>query len=197
MIAQKDIPSPIFTCKMGSCININDSSVDDLSFFTFGMVDKPTLATVGATDFIWSQINPVNGWWQVPSTTYYINGKMYNRTTLNNEAIVDTGTTLWLVDDDLCQAIYNAIPGGTYDPNNGYVFPAGDDLSQLPEIKISIGSTVITVDRRFYSYCTYTDNSGKLWSFGIFQSRQDFPTDIAGDAYLRHVYSVSVLRCIL
>jgi hypothetical protein len=193
MIAQRDISMPIFTCKLGSCINQNDRAVDNLTFYTFGIIDKPTLATVGATDFIWSSINPINGWWQVPSTTYCINGKSYNRSSTNNECIVDTGTTLWIVDDDLCKAIYAAIPGGTYDPNNGYVFPASDDISQLPEIKIAVGSALICVDRRFLCYCTYYDNSGNLWCFGIFQSRGNFPLDIAGDAYLRHVYSVSAL----
>ena len=193
MICQKDITKPIFTCKLGSSINVTDHCVDNSSFYTFGIVDKPTLASVYATDFIWSPINTIYGWWQVSSTTYYISGKEYSRSAINNEAVVDTGTTLYLVDDDLCEAIYNAIPGGTYDPSNGYVFPASDDVSKLPEIKMGIGKAIISIDRKFLCYCTYTDNSGKEWCFGIFQSRGNFPLDIAGDGFLRNVYSVSVL----
>jgi hypothetical protein len=61
MVAQADIPLPIFTCKLGSSINTNDSSVDDSTFYTFGFVDEFTLQEVGATDFIWSPINSSNG----------------------------------------------------------------------------------------------------------------------------------------
>jgi hypothetical protein len=41
-----------------------------------------------------------------------------------NKAIADTGTALALVDDETCQAIYDAIPGAEYDyDSQGWIFP--------------------------------------------------------------------------
>jgi len=195
MIAQKDIPLALFTCKLSSSINKTNGAVDNSSFYTFGFVDQDTLKAANATDFTWTPINTLNGWWQVPSSSYYINGKQYQRKNVSNQAIMDTGTTLYIVDDDMCKQIYAAIPGAKNDPNYGWVFPASTKLAQLPNIQVQIGNALVNIDKRFYNY-TFTDGS-KRTCFGIFQSRGTFPIDIAGDALLRNVYSVSAVCCLL
>ena len=44
------------------------------------------------------------GFWQVASTSWTLNGAAYERR--GNTAILDTGTTLMLLDDDVVEAIY-------------------------------------------------------------------------------------------
>ncbi|KAH7190833.1 hypothetical protein DER44DRAFT_735428, partial [Fusarium oxysporum] len=53
-----------------------------------------------------------------------------------NKAIADTGTTLVLVSDEVCEALYNAIPGAHYNSTQqGYVFPRSTKVEDLPEFK--------------------------------------------------------------
>jgi Eukaryotic aspartyl protease len=132
----------------------------------------------------------------VASTYYLVNGKKFPRTPVNNEAILDTGTTLWLVDNDMCNNVYtNYIPGGWNDPENGWVFPQPASTNSLPQIEVQIGNGVISCDKRFLSYCTYTGKTktGQITTmcYGLIQPRGNMTVDIAGDGYLRNVYSVS------
>lgn len=48
-----------------------------------------------------------NGFWQVPSPAWSFNGKQRSRK--NNTAIIDTGTTLCLVADEIVEEIYGSI----------------------------------------------------------------------------------------
>jgi hypothetical protein len=116
-----------------------------------------------------------------------INGTVRARP--KHQAIVDTGTTLFLVDDATCAAIYAAIPGSVNDPNIGYTFPASVTLAQLPLISYTIGSSTININPKYLSY-TYTDSTNAT-CYGLFQSNGNFPFDIAGDGFLRNTYSVS------
>jgi Eukaryotic aspartyl protease len=54
------------------------------------------------------------GFWKVSSTSATVNGNVVHRD--SNTAVCDTGTSLCLVDSDLCQAIYSTIPGARYIP---------------------------------------------------------------------------------
>ena len=61
---------------------------------------------------------------------------------------MDTGTTLALVSDTICQAIYNAIPGATYDQaSQGYIFPDNLTADQLPVVTFAIGDQQFTVQK--------------------------------------------------
>jgi len=111
MIAQGLLKLPLFTCKLSSDIDNSNT------FYTFGYVDQPTLQSCNASDFGWTPVNNSNGFWQVPATSIAINGT--TTTFKSTQAIVDTGTTLCLVDDDTCEAIYAAIPGSDNNPNWG------------------------------------------------------------------------------
>jgi hypothetical protein len=110
MIAQSDIPKTqeLFTAYLGSW---RDSDEDDKgqSFYTFGYIDQDVLKHSGVTEPYYTPlITPGQGFWQFNSTTASVNGKSIARA--GNSAIADTGTTLALVADDVCKAIYAAIP---------------------------------------------------------------------------------------
>lgn len=148
MITQEDIPQnmELFTAHLGSYRDAN--SAEGTSFYTFGYVDPDVLQTYGVTEdqIQYTPVDNSQGFWQFASASYSINGE---KTTLSgNTAIADTGTTLALVADDVCQAIYAAIPGAKYDSTQqGYIFPADTDASNLPAVAFAVGNNLYTVQK--------------------------------------------------
>lgn len=113
MITQADIPSSmeLFTAHLG---NYRDgTTAEGQSFYTFGYVDQTVLSAAGVTtsSIPYTPIDNSQGFWQFASASYSINGQTHARS--GNTAIADTGTTLALVDDAVCKAIYAAIPGSS------------------------------------------------------------------------------------
>ncbi|CAK3949087.1 acid protease [Lecanosticta acicola] len=121
---------------------------------------------------------------QVDSTAVTING---NRLPLaGNSAIMDTGTTLAMVDDQTCKNIYAAIPGARYDANQGgWVYPSSTDRNSLPEIRLDIGGHDVIIDRDDIGFA---DAGG--WIYGGFQSRGNMSFSIFGDTVLKSMYAI-------
>ncbi|ORY81359.1 aspartic peptidase domain-containing protein [Protomyces lactucae-debilis] len=80
----------------------------------------------------------------------------------NHPAIIDTSTTLMLLDDMTLLTIYNSIPGARLDNT------IGDQFYGVP------GSTMAFAKL----------DGGRC--YGAMQSRGDFPTDIMGDAFIKN-----------
>jgi len=148
MITQQDIPKTmeLFTAHLGSYRDAN--STEGTSFYTFGYIDPDVLQSSGVTEdqIQYTPVDNSQGFWQFTSASYSINGKT---TTLSgNTAIADTGTTLALVADNVCKAIYAAIPGAKYDSTQqGYIFPSDTDASALPAVAFAVGNNLYTVQK--------------------------------------------------
>jgi hypothetical protein len=105
-----------------------------------------------------------------------------------NAAIVDTGTTLALMSDPVVEALYDQIPGATYDySNQGYIVPAGITANDLPDFRVAIGNKKFLIQKEDLVFATLEDGR---WYGGV-QSRGDMPFDILGDTFLKSVYAVS------
>ncbi|KAL8940334.1 MAG: hypothetical protein Q9211_002328 [Gyalolechia sp. 1 TL-2023] len=183
MIAQKDIPksSELFTAYLGSYKDKNDPD-HGISFYTFGYVDETALA--GQTPH-YTPIDNSQGFWQFKSTTASINGKTVDRS--GNTAIADTGTTLALVDDSLCQAIYDAIPGAKYDEQQqGYLFPSNTSVDKLPVVAFDVGGKEFAVQKEDLAFA----DAGHNMTYGGIQSRGDLSFDILGDTWLKAIYAI-------
>ena len=134
----------------------------------------------------YTAINSNNGWWQVASTSATINGKTFSRPS-GNTAIVDSGTTLALVDDTFLRAIYAAIPGSTYDNSQqGYTFPSDTPQSSIPNITVAVGSFQFSFHKEDMFFADL-DNG---MTYGGIQSRGNLGFDILGDVWLKAVYAV-------
>ncbi len=183
MIAQSDIPktSELFTAYLGSYKDEND--VDrGASFYTFGYIDQVALG--GQTPW-YCPIDNSNGFWQFKSITASVGSKKIIRA--GNTAIADTGTTLALVDDALCAAIYYAIPGARYDSNQqGYLFPSNTTLDKLPVVSFDVGGKEFAIQKEDLAFAP----AGKNMTYGGVQSRGDLPFDILGDTWLKGIYAV-------
>lgn len=185
MISQSDIPSSaeLFTAKLGSWRDTAEADKGE-SFYTFGFIDQPTIAASGSS-IAYTPVDSSQGFWQFPSTSASINGKPLRRP--NNTAIADTGTTLALVDDVTCKAIYAAIPGATYDaPSQGYLFPANTPEADLPTVAFAVGNNLFAVQKEDLGFA----DAGNGMLYGGIQSRGDMTMDILGDTFLKGIYAI-------
>ncbi|KAL9080925.1 MAG: hypothetical protein Q9157_000425 [Trypethelium eluteriae] len=187
MINQSAISEKLFTAKLGSWRDASDPD-KGASFYTFGYIDQTTLN--GETPF-YTPVDNSQGFWQIQSGTYTVNGTSYNANTTTS--IMDTGTTLALVDDATCQNIYNAIPGATYDQSQqGYVFPASTTADQLPQVQFAIGTKLFDFQKEDLGFASAGTTKGQQMVYGSIQSAGDMGMNIFGDAFLKSLYAVSL-----
>ncbi|KAK6336989.1 hypothetical protein TWF718_009776 [Orbilia javanica] len=190
LIQQANIPkdSEIFTCKLGSWRDINDELDHGGSFYTFGFIHQPTLDFCGvlAANIFYTKINSSGGFWQFSSTSITVNGKVSKRPR-SNVSIADTGTTLALLDDTSCYAIYRQIPGAKYSSSyQGFIFPASVTEKQLPVVSIDVGGKSFVIQKEDLGFA----DAGNGYIYGGIQSRGDLPLDILGDTFLKAHYVI-------
>ena len=186
MISQQDIPqtAELFTAYLGSWRDTNDPDKGE-AFYTFGYIDPSVLKAANAQPY-YTPVDNSQGFWQFASASTSVNGKVINQA--GNTAIADTGTTLALVSDTVCKAIYAAIPGSKYDSTQqGYVFPTNTTAAQLPDVAFAVGDQLFHVQKEDLGFA----DAGTGFVYGGIQSRGDMTFDILGDTWLKSVYAVS------
>jgi hypothetical protein len=183
-ISQKDVTQPLFTAYLGSWRDTDEADKGE-SFYTFGFIDQNAMSAAGATTPNYADVDSSQGFWQIASASATINGQTITRS--NNTSIMDTGTTLCLVDDSLVEAVYKAIPGSKYDQNNqGYVFPSNTSADQLPDVTLAIGDAQVNFQKEDLGFA----DAGNGMVYGSIQSRGTMDMDIYGDAVLKAMYAV-------
>ncbi|RDW91243.1 hypothetical protein BP5796_02408 [Coleophoma crateriformis] len=185
MIAQTDIPksAELFTANLGSWRDANEPDKGQ-SFYTFGYIDQEVVKASGE-DIYYTPVDNSQGFWMFDSTSATVNGKTIDQS--GNTAIADTGTTLALVADTTCEAIYAAIPGSTYDQTNqGYVFPSSTTADKLPVVTFAVGGKQFTVQKEDLGFA----DAGNGMVYGGIQSRGSMTFDILGDTFLKGIYAV-------
>ncbi|KAJ3519377.1 hypothetical protein NM688_g9308 [Phlebia brevispora] len=171
MTEQGLIPEALFTVKLGHG--------KESSFYSFGYIEP----NVTSNPMDWTPVDNSNGFWQVPSTCYNIGGQTVMRHQ-SNTAILDTGTTLLLVGDDVIENIYNNIPGAVYDEQEGgWKYPTD---TQLPDVWFAVGEKMYLIHPADFGF----GHDGNGYTIGGIQSRGDSPYDIFGDVFLKNVYAV-------
>lgn len=186
MMAQKDIPSEreLFTCYLGSWRDKDDIDKGE-SFFTFGYIDQDVLDRCGGVEPHYVPIDTSKGFWQFKSESATVNGKTIDRS--GNTAIADTGTSLALVDDALCKAIYEAIPGGRFEKKyQGWIFPINTPEADLPKITFAVGDKQFEIQKEDFGFAKVDQEM----QYGGIQSRGDSKFDILGDTWLKAIYAI-------
>lgn len=154
MISQDDIPQnqELFTAYLGA------QKASEESFYTFGYLDQTALNGQTPT---YTPVDNSQGFWMFESTSAVVAGKTIQRS--GNTAIADTGTTLALVDDATCKAIYDAIPGGKYDSSQqGYVFPTDTAVAKLPVVSFAVGGEQFAVHKEDLAYVSLHCSTGSF-----------------------------------
>lgn len=176
MILQDDIPpsAELFTVWLGN--------LTERSFFTFGYIDDKALQ---GQQLSYTPIDNSGGAWMFDSSAASINGRQIDRS--GNKAIADTGTTLCLVDDSLCEQIYNSIPGATKSASQqGWIFPTTSDLSILPKVALSVGDALFQIKPGDFAFQNLEDGT----TYGGIQSRGNQEFDVLGCVFLRCIYAI-------
>lgn len=187
MITQGDIPADmaLWSVYLGSVKDQNDPD-EGKSFFTFGEIDQ-SVVKASKQEIGWTPVDNSQGFWMFPSESATINGKTISMS--GNQAIADTGTTLMLVSDQFCQALYSSIEGATYDQQQGgWLIPA-DDVAQRPKVVVAVGNNSITIEKEQLGWAPIEEGSSMV--YGAIQSRGNNPFDILGDTFLICCYAVS------
>lgn len=193
MIAQKDIPSnmALWSVYLGSVKDVNDPDHGE-SFFTFGKIDQSVI-TASKQEIGWTPVDSSQGFWMFPSESATIDGKTI--TLSGNTAIADTGTTLMLVSDQFCKALYSSIKGAKYDQQQGgWLIPA-DGIAQRPDVAVAVGDKYITIEKEQLGWSALDNDPTMV--FGAIQSRGTNPFDILGDTFLICCYAVSLSMMLL
>ena len=188
MIAQNDIKpgNELWTCYLGSVKDAQDPDKGE-SFFTFGAIDQAPIEASGQ-GIHYVTIDNSKGFWKFDSPTATVNGQTIPLQ--GNTAIADTGTTLIMASDDLCQAIYGQIQGAVLDEQQGgWIFPADIPIDQLPQVRVAVGDKLFNVEKEHLAFAP-VDDSGSM-TYGGIQPRGNLGFDIFGDTFLLGVYAVS------
>ena len=184
MISEQDIPqsAELFTVNLGSWRDANEPD-GGKSFYTFGYIDEDT---VNGQEIAYTPIDNSQGFWMFNSTSATVNGTTVDQS--GNTAIADTGTTLALVADATCEAIYKAIPGAKYDSTQqGWVFPSSTTADQLPVVTFAVGDKQFAVQKEDLGFA----DAGNGMVYGGIQSRGSMTFDILGDTFLKGIYAAS------
>jgi hypothetical protein len=146
------------------------------------------VVTASGQEISYTPVDNSQGFWMFSSTSATVNGTTVDQS--GNTAIADTGTTLALVADATCKAIYAAIPGSTYDSTQqGYLFPSSTTADQLPVVTFAVGDTQFTVNKEDLGFA----DAGNGMVYGGIQSRGTMTFDILGDTFLKSIYAVSFI----
>lgn len=187
----------VFTAKLGR--SSGSKSEGEGPFYTFGFVDEGTVQRAigegeGEVGVYYTPVDGSGGYWKIDSPSVTINGKRTSRT--GNKAIVDTGTPLVLIDDRVCQDIYDAIPGAVYDyDNQGYIIPSSSGTvsktgnDNLPTVSLAVGEKEFVVRKEDLRVAGVDGRPG--YAYGGIQSRGSLGCDVFGGAFLKGVYAVS------
>lgn len=112
---------------------------DSNGFYSFGIIDSARAGVVD-DDIFFTPVDSNLGFWMVDSTSVIINGKTMDRP--GNKAVVDTGTSACLLDSDTVSAIYNLIPGATFDKGQGvWKYP---NNATIPTVQLPVGTAMFT-----------------------------------------------------
>ncbi|KAK3493836.1 aspartic peptidase domain-containing protein [Neurospora crassa] len=183
MISQEDIPkeAELFTSAFYSA---RDDKSEEKSFYTFGWVDEDLVKASGK-DITWTPIDNSEGFWKFPSESATVDGD--NVSVSGNTAIADTGTTLALVSDTVCKALYAKIPGSDYSYRyQGYLIPSTITADQLPQLSVAVGGEQFVIQKEDLLLAPADDDH---WYGGV-QSRGTMPFDILGDTFLKSIYAI-------
>lgn len=182
-----------FTCKFNHPefrVGMND----DGSFLTFGYIDEDTLADCGTAveDIKYTPVHPtVNlpGWF-FSSWSAEVNGKVINFP--DNQAMIDTGSTFTYLRDEVCQAIYGAIPGAFQFKDSTWAYPVATTFDQLPKVILTIGSEKVLFHRGGMLTLFAAPHGATSMVTGGIQSREavNSTEDIWGATFMPSIYAV-------
>ncbi|KZM20428.1 Aspergillopepsin I [Ascochyta rabiei] len=148
--------------------------------YDFGFID--TAKYTGPITYV--NVDNSQGFWGFTASGYSVGSGATVRSSI--DGIVDTGTTLIVIDSGIVDAYYAKVSSATFDNSQGgYVFPCS---TVLPNFSIIVGGVAQVVPGKFINYAPIS--SGSETCFGGIQSNDGLDTNIFGDIFLKSKYVV-------
>ncbi|KAL5361396.1 aspartic peptidase domain-containing protein [Aspergillus floccosus] len=176
---QADLPpsGKFFTVKLGSW-------GPSKPFCSFGHIDQDVIADCTG-DIHYAKVDSTSGVWKFESASAVVGEKAIDRPM--NAAMADISAPLTLLDDAICQAIYDAIPGAFYDSEcQGFIFPSNLSVDQRPCLQLDIGGRVVAMPKENLAFAEAKPG----YMYGGIQSRGHGQLDILGANFLEGVYAI-------
>ncbi|KAJ9501320.1 hypothetical protein LTR99_004631 [Exophiala xenobiotica] len=170
-----DLTQPVFTAQLLS---------DSAGSYEFGKIDDSLFSGQLQT----AAVDSSNGFWEVASTSAVVSGQTID--IAGGSAILDTGTSLMLVADEMVVGYWNNVDGAQLNQQaGGIIFPCNADL---PDLQVAIGNNLATVDGANMNFANVGTDSqtGEDFCFGGLQSSQGLPFSIYGDVFFRSNFVV-------
>lgn len=149
--------------------------------YTFGELD----ATQYKGQITYSDVNSTRGYWMFTPTGYSIGGKA-GSSDIKLTGIVDTGTTLLLVNNSVATEYWKQVPSASYAGLfEGYTFSCNE---KLPDFTLNVNGYSATVPGSYINYSTVI--VGGDICFGGLQPVNDIPFSVYGDIFLKSQFVV-------
>ena len=172
------LPLPLFTA---------DLKHNAPGSYDFGFIDKSKYTG----DIKYFPADSSSAYWGVTSQRYAVKGQKGVEKSI--KTIVDTGTTLLLMPQDVLDAYYKQVPKSRNDTNlGGYVYPCG---TKLPDFEIGFGSApnefTATIPSTLMDFgSANTDDPATCFGAMQIMSVSDSLDAIYGDIFLKAVFTV-------
>ena len=112
--------------------------------YDFGFIDPGKYTG----DITYTPVKPDRSSWTIVGTGYRVGTDSFVSSSI--DAVVDTGTTLLLMDDSVAAAYYAKIPGAQYSQSlSGYTFPCSADP---PDFAVGIGDYQAVIPGSYMNY---------------------------------------------
>jgi len=145
--------------------------------YDFGFID--TSKYTGSITY--TSVDSSQGFWGFSATGYSIGT---TTTTKSISGILDTGTTLVVIDDSILNKYYAQVSGAqNSDEDGGWVFPCS---SKLPNFSITVGGVKQTIPGTYINYSPIGDGN----CYGGLQSNAGLGLSIFGDIFLKSKYII-------
>ncbi|KAK8176918.1 aspartic peptidase domain-containing protein [Phyllosticta citrichinensis] len=148
--------------------------------YTFGYIDPKSYN--GSISYV--PVNNASGWWQFQASNYRV-GTTGSVVSKSFGAVVDTGTTLLALPNDIVTAYWNAVPKATYSNTWGaYIYPCS---TKLPTFTLFAPGANMTVPGSYLNY-GQVDYAGNC--YGGLQSNGGMSVAILGDIFIKSQFIV-------
>ena len=119
-----DLTQPLFTAQL---------KAGKVGAYEFGNIDE----TVFTGQLSTAAVDSSKGFWEVDSASFAVQGVQGTSQINGGKAIVDTGTSLMLVPDQMLVAYWNTVNGAQLSQDaGGIIFPCN---AALPDLQVAIG----------------------------------------------------------
>ena len=150
-----DLTLPVFTAQLKS---------GQVGAYEFGAIDNTAFTGQLST----AAVDPSNGFWEVDSASFAVQGVQGTSQIANGKAIIDTGTSLMLVPNAMVTAYWSTVTGAQSSQQaGGVIFPCN---TKLPDLQVAIGDNymaTVSGDTMNFANVGQDSTSGQQCKFHV------------------------------